>query len=100
MTVRIIDNPDREYTSLRSARRYVDSGRAVWVRVDRAIRFIRSHYRNEQVQISVDRARRRSELDYDRAANRGLATPDEVRALPAVGDIMRLYLRRSKGATA
>ena len=85
------------FTSLKSARRYVERGRARW-RADGSVEFIEdaSDYRAVAVKLSHERL---MQIGYDRDVSCGaMASLEAIQGLPLAGNVIRLLTvtRRSR----
>lgn len=93
-----IENPvaGEGWTSSNRAKRFVAKGVAEWVRFGESIRFLRQ---GDHQTHSVRRVVDETAMAYDRAANGGMATLDELRNLPLVRPAVALGIKHPKGAT-
>jgi hypothetical protein len=93
--VRIL-NPvtDHRFTTKNRAARFVRDGRAEWVRMDVSIRFVSSDRRHRATKKAVDKAR----VGYDLAAHDGMATFQQLLALPTQAPARFLGAGKRKGA--
>ena len=92
-----IENPisDCRFTSKNRARRFVTQGRAEWVEPGVSIRFIQSDHRHCSATKSLDLTR----YWYERAAQNGLATVEQIANLPMVAPGVAMGFGRRKGAS-
>lgn len=92
-----IENPvsDCRFTSEKRAKRFVAQGRAEWVNPGVSIRFIQSDHRHCAARKSVDTTR----YWYERAANTGLATLEQIANLPMISPGVAMGFGQRKGAS-
>lgn len=92
-----IENPvsDCRFTSEKRAKRFVAQGRAEWVKPGVSIRFIQSDHRHCAAKKSVDTTR----YWYERAANTGLATLEQIANLPMISPGVAMGFGQRKGAS-
>ncbi len=92
----VIRNPKSPngYTSLKSAQRYVERGRARWVQENAIVEFIddKADYRAEAVEKSQERTLRAMQIGYDFDVNFGQrASLDAIKNLPVAGDPAKCF---------
>lgn len=85
MTVRIESSSHAGHTTAKGAARLIARGVARWIAPGRVLRMIESDHRVQPAELRAL---------YD-AGSLSMARPDELRGIPLVGDVMRVYRRAS-----